>query len=107
MAGPSQVGMCDGAEPPIMFYFIPKNPRSGLTRAHCFWEREGRVIWRSKKHKDKRVYNLLGCSSLGVVDSRGDFIWMAKAVGPRRGQVGHQDGNPWKPKGGKCAGNAV
>lgn len=75
-----------------MFYFIPQNPSSELTGAHCFWKREGRVIWRTKKRTDKRAYRLLGCSSLGVVDSRGNFILMAKAVGPRGGQGGHQDG---------------
>lgn len=71
----------------------PQNPQSsGLTIAQDFWEREGRVIWRNKKHTDKRVYYFLGCSSPGVIDSGSNFTSMAKAVGLRRGQEGHQGG---------------
>lgn len=73
-------------------FFSPKNQSSGLTSARYFWEREGRVIWRNKKHTDKRVYYLLGCSSPGVVDSGCHFTSMAKAAGPCRGQEGHRDG---------------
>lgn len=89
--------------------FPPKNQSSGLTSAQYFWERDGRIIWRNKKHMDKRVYYLSGCSSPGVVDSRGKFKPDGQGSGTTKGTA-RSPGlirNPWKSKRGKGAGSVL